>query len=68
MNAKYNIYYLSIVGNGFSKRVDINVDDVEKFRRETAETFKVPTSKVKLKVKHLDEKWDDLKHPIPLEK
>ena len=43
---KYHIYRINIIGNK-AFAVQVEVDDIEVFRKETAQTFKVPTSKVK---------------------
>lgn len=63
----YRIYRIWVVGKRVVLRPDIEVESIEIFRKETAETFRVSPSRIRLQYDHLNEKWDDLKHPIPSE-
>lgn len=44
---KYRIYRIHVVGNN-AWRCDVDTDDIESFREETANTFKVNLIKVRL--------------------
>lgn len=68
MNAKYRIYRIWVFGRRLVSREDAYVDNLKLYRIEIADKFKVSTEFIKFQYDHLDEKWDDLKHPIPLEK
>lgn len=64
---KYRIFYIQIKGI-HSKKTEIFTNNLKEARKEIADKFDVTVGKVKFKYDHLTEKWDDLKHPIPLEK
>lgn len=55
---KYRIYRLCILGKKVALKCDHSLDDLEKFRKECAKTYKVETNKVKFQYE-TDELWVD---------
>lgn len=52
---KYKIYRIWIIGNK-AWRTEVFTDNLEKFRNETADTFKVSKSKIKFCFE-INEEW-----------